>query len=113
MSASKNFTLRINGATPTDQSKSKAEIYLLLLDMHIKLTQYLNKVGSTYNSLTLIGYQSETYTVPQYITDLKTFIAGTFTDGEENDVVAEEDGQYHEVAPPNDVKKKKKKRSSS
>lgn len=110
MSASKDYILRIKGVPPTDQTRPKAELYYTLLDNHIKLTQYLNKVdSSTYDSLTLEGYKSETYTIPQYILELRKFIDGTFADGAENDVVAEEDGQYYQVAK----EKKKKKRTSA
>lgn len=114
MSVSKDFILRIKGSAPTDQSKLRAEMYYNLLDAHIRLTQYLNKVDSfTYNSLNLEEYKSERYTEqPQYMIDLQKFIKGIFADGEENDVVAEEDGQYYQVSPPKDGKKKKKKRSS-
>lgn len=110
MSASKEFTLRIKNVAPTDQSKQKAELYYTLLDNHIKLTQYLNKVDSnTYNNLDNDAYKSETYPAPSYMIELQKFIGGNFADGEENDVVAEEDGQYYQVAK----EKKKKKRTSA
>ena len=114
MSASKDYILKIDNKQPSNQSKAQALIYRELLTVQLQLTKYLN--DTLYDNLKAFSDRKWDVSVTSSpaLTKLAEFINSDFSyDGAEDNVVAEEDGQYHEVAPPKDVKKKKKKRSSS
>lgn len=112
---SEKFVLRIGTAkqTPKNQTYNQASVYGELLQMQMQLTEYLKDMtADRYDLLTANGYKLINVSSSPALLELQKFIDGDFAvDGAEDNVVAEEDGQFYEVSPPKDGKKKKKKKN--
>ena len=115
--ASKHYVLTIGGKQVKNQSKEQASAYIELLRFHDKLTTVLNNSSVYYDNLAtnleqnLAIINNENIKLsPAMTTTIGGFEDFLLSDGAENYVVAEEDGQFYEVSPPKNGKKKKKKK---